>query len=360
MNPKSDYQFFTNTKDAVEAMYEAIVNAKSSIYLETYILRSNNFSYKLIEKLKEKVSAGLEVKIIFDGFGIKDFDENIIEDLKKAGADVIIFNPFNLSTFWRGIHFLFERNHRKVLIIDKEIGFIGGVNISGYNDSWIDLQVKVTGPSVMMLLKSFSHSYLAGGGMLAKIKHLFYLPVIKERYWRILWHQPNSHFFSIKSFYLNWIKKARHSITIASPYFLPDEDLINAMSEAKKRGVKIDLILPWKTDHDSLTHAIRSQYSLYSKIGMKIYLVKKMLHAKSMMVDGKTAFIGSSNFDSQSFYRSHETNLIFSNKKMIADLRKIFKEWRKNSRLFRPLLWAQRSWRAKIREFLWGILRPFL
>ncbi|MCX6779031.1 MAG: phospholipase D-like domain-containing protein, partial [Candidatus Magasanikbacteria bacterium] len=108
------------------------------------------------------------------------------------------------------------------------------------------------------------------------------------------------------------------------------------------------------------TYAMRAYWELYAKAGMKLYLVRRMLHAKAMMVDGKVAFVGSSNFDSQTFYRSHEINLIFSNKKMIVDLKKIFGNWRKTSRLFSPLRWEKRSRKHRFWEFWAKILKPFL
>ena len=360
MQKKSHYQFFTTTKDAVDAMLEAVANAESSIYLETYIFRPLPDSYKFAEKLKEKAKQGLEVKIIFDGFGVRDFDEKIIEEMKEAGADVVIFNPYKLSSFWRGIHQFFERNHRKVLIIDKNIGFIGGVNISGYEENWLDLQIKIVGPAVRMLLRTFSHSYLAGGGTLDKIKHLLYLPLTKESYLRILWHKPHPDNSVVKNFYLNWIRKSKKTLTLISPYFLPDEDILKELENAKKRGVKIDVLLPWESDYPSLTYAMRAYWELYAGVGMKLYLVKRMIHAKAVMVDDKVAFVGSSNFDSQTFYRSHESNLIFSNKDMIMDLKKIIKGWKKGAHLFRPLQWSKRSFKSKFLEFWAKILKPFL
>lgn len=360
MSDKVTHQFFSSTQEAWDAMFEAIQSAKKSIYWELYIFNPDEIGMRFVRTLKEKAQAGVEIKLIFDAFGSFSFSDKLIQELKEAGAEIIYFNPLKMSNFWRGIRKYFERTHRKVLIIDQEIGFIGSVNIEGSNSTWFDLQVKVTGPIVRRLLHSFSHSYLAGGGLLDRIKHIFYLPITKEKYRSILWHKPQENSSIVRKVYLNWINKAKKSLTLVTPYFFPDKEFLQALREARKRGVEIDLILPWKTDHPTLTHAMRAYWRAYDVLGFKIHLVKKMIHAKAMMVDNKWVMIGSSNIDSQTFYRSHEANIIFSNKQMIQDFRKILRHWKNNSRLFHISKWRKRSIVNKIYEFFCKLLRPIL
>lgn len=360
MKSASQYQFFSTTRSALQAMFEAISEAKKSIYWETYIFEKDTSVWPFIEKLSEKAKQGIEVKLIIDALGSFGFEEKIMEEMRQAGIEVIYFNPLELSFFWRGVRRWFERNHRKVLVVDKKVGFIGSVNVEKKSFNWFDLHARVEGPLVGHLLKSFAHSYLVGGGRLEKIKALLYLPIIKEKYWRVLWHKPRENFSSVRRIYLNAINRARHSLTIVNPYFLPDKEFLQALMEARQRGVKIDLILPKRSDLFFLNYAVRAYWGLFARIGLKIYLVKKMIHAKAMMVDSHWAMIGSSNFDSQSFYRSHETNLIFTDRSMIADLKKIFHGWKKNSRLFRPLYWAKRPIRERIWEWIGKILGPIL
>ncbi|KKR97448.1 MAG: Cardiolipin synthetase [Candidatus Magasanikbacteria bacterium GW2011_GWC2_41_17] len=360
MEPKNQYQFFSTTRSALQAMFDAISAAEKSIYWETYIFEQDTIVWPFIEKLKEKARKGVEIKLIIDALGSFGFEEKIMKDMREVGIEVIYFNPVELSFFWRKARRWLERNHRKILVIDEKVGFIGGVNVEKQSFSWFDLHARVEGAMVRHLLKSFAHSYLAGGGSLEKIKSLFYIPLIKEKYWRILWHKPRENFSSVRSVYLRAIKRARHSLTIVNPYFLPDKVFLQALIEARQRGVKIDLILPKRTDLFFLNYAVRAYWSLFARIGLKVYLVKKMIHAKAMMVDGHWAMIGSSNFDYQSFYRNHETNLIFTDKSMIADLKKIFHNWRKSSLLFRPLTWAKRPIREKFFEWIGKILGPIL
>lgn len=360
MRPKSQYQFFSTTRSALQAMFEAISAAEKSIYWETYIFEKDSSSWPFIEKLKEKARQGVEVKLIIDALGSFGFEKKIMEEMRQAGMEVIYFNPVELSFFWRGVRRMLERNHRKILIIDEKVGFIGSVNVEKESFSWFDLHARVEGALVGHLLKSFVHSYLVGGGRLEKIKALLYLPVIKEKYWRLLWHKPRKNFSSVRNVYLRAIRRAKKSLIIVSPYFLPDKEFLQAFAEARRRGVKIDLIIPKRVDLFFLNYAMRAYWNLFVRIGLKVYLVKKMIHAKAMMVDGHWAMIGSSNFDSQSFYRSHETNLIFTDRSMIADLKKIFHGWKKRSLLFRPLSWAKRPIREKFFEWIGKILGPIL
>lgn len=360
MKEKIKYQFFSTTQESWQAMYQAIKEAKEAIYWELYIFHNDEIGQGFLELLKEKARAGLEIKLIFDGWGSFWFDSRAIKELRAAGAEVLYFNPIHLSWLWRGLRGWFERTHRKVLIIDRCLGFIGGVNVEKTAFSWFDLQVRVEGPIVKSLLRNFARAYLAGGGPLARVKHIFYLPVIKEKYWRVLWHKPQSEFSIIRRVYLQAIARAKKSLTMVAPYFLPDREFLEALRQARERGVKIDLILPWRTNHRILNYAMRAYWRLYDKLGLKIHLVKRMIHAKAMMVDDKWAMVGSSNVDAQTFYRSHETNLVFTSKEMVGDLKKIFQAWKKKSRLFHPLKWQKRPWLGRIYEAICRLLRPIL
>jgi len=357
---KSTYQFYSLSKTALQAMYESICAAKKTIYWETYTFSRDELGFKFAEKLKEKAKEGVEIKLILDGFGSWWLTEKTLSEMRSIGIEILYFNPLQLSTFWRGVRRFFERNHRKVLIVDKEIGFIGGVNVDNSTMNWFDLQVRVTGPIVRQLIKSFSRSYMAGGGTLDKIKHIFYLPIVQEKYWRVMWHKPQEKFSIVRNSYLTAIQNAKKTLTVVTPYFLPDGEILKALRAARKRGVIVKIILPFKTDHRMLTYAMRAYWRILDSFGFKIYLVKKMIHAKAMMVDDKWAMVGSSNFDDQSFYRNHDSNLVFTKKEMIDDLKKIFHNWKKDSILFRSLRWEKRSNWHRLYEKICSIFRPFL
>lgn len=360
MSANNNYKFFATSAQAWEGMLKALEGAQYSIYWEAYIFYPDEIGNKFIKILKEKARAGLEVKLILDDFGSFKITKEIIKDLKESGVDVLSFNPIKIFSFWRGIRHFFERTHRKFLIIDREMAFIGSVNVQDKIANWLDLQIMVKGPVVNQLLKAFSRSYLISGGALEKIKNLFYLPIIKEKNRRILWHKPLNKFSIVRRQYLEVIKKAKSSLVLVTPYFLPDPGFLKALVEAKKRGVEIQIILPWETDHSIITYAMRAYWVLWASVGFKIFLVKKMIHAKAILIDDKWAMVGSSNVDAQTFYRNHEINLIFTDKQMIRDLKKIFLEWKKKSRLFKPIKWSQRSFKSRFWEFIAKLFEPFL
>lgn len=360
MAEKTSYQFFYNTAEAWEAMEQAIREAKSSIYWETYIFDDGETGRKFVEILKEKVRAGVEVCLILDGFGTVYFEDHAIKEMRKNGIEVLTFNPVHLHSFWRGVRRWFERNHRKVLIVDQRIGFIGGVNVYKESFRWFDLHVRVTGSIVNQLLKFFARSYLAGGGLADQFKYLLYLPVVKEKYLRILWHKPRADFSSVKNIYLKAIRHAKNSLVIVTPYFLPDQEILIALEKAIKRGVTIDLIVPLDCLHWPITYAMRANWPVLHGLGLKIYLVRKMNHAKVMMADNEWAMTGSSNFDFQTLFRSHESNLVFTDPKMIEDLQKIFRTWRKSSKIFNPVEWEKRPWHWRLLETICQPLRAIL
>lgn len=360
MVEKTSYQFFYNTAEAWDAMEKAIREANSSIYWETYIFDDGKTGRKFVEILKEKVRAGVEVRLILDGFGTLYFEEHAVREMRKSGIEVLMFNPVHLRSFWRGVRRWFERNHRKVLVVDQKIGFIGGVNVHQESFRWFDLHVRVTGLIVRHLLKAFARSYMAGGGLVEKVRYLMYLPVVKEKYLRVLWHKPHADFSSVKNVYLRAIKRAKDSLIIVSPYFLPDQEILTALEETKKRGVTIDLIVPLNSNHWPMTFAMRATWPVLHGLGIKIYLVRKMNHAKVMMADNEWAMVGSSNFDFQTLFRSHESNLVFTDPKMIEDLQKIFRTWRQSSKIFNPVEWEKRPWRWRVLEAICQPLRAIL
>lgn len=355
-----NYQFFTDTQSTWEAMRSDLLSAQKSIFWESYIFHDDEIGRGFVEILKQKAMAGVEVKLAFDGWGGFWFTNEALKQLRATGAEILYFNPIELSYLWKGVRHWLNRNHRKLLLIDERVGYIGGVNIFKTCFEWLDLQVRVEGKIVRTMVKYFAHSWLAGGGRWERLKAILYLPVISERYWRVLWHKPRGQFSSLRNVYLNAINRARKTLTVVNPYFLPDREFLNALIEAKKRGVRVELIIPWRTNHNLLNYAMRAYWRMFASAGFKLFLMKRMIHAKALMVDDKWAMVGSSNFDAQSFYRSHESNLIFTQMEMLADLKKIFSGWKSSSRLFQPLQWSRRGFIQRLWEILGRILRPIL
>ncbi len=312
------YKFYTVSSKAWDAMLDAIKLAEKSIYWECYILLNDTPDHNFFDILKEKARQGVIVKIIADAIGSFWLRSSAVDDLRAAGAEVLFFNH-------RG---WFNRNHKKILIIDEKIGFIGGVNIAKAHRHWLDLHLKVEGLIARALLKSFIKSYKISGGK----DNLVHQKIRLHRKIRILDHLPFlSKSRNLRKFYIKHINNAKDNILIATPYFAPHFWLIKALKKAACRGVKIEIILPKETDHKIITWLNHFFAYWVRERGINFYFSPKMIHAKALLVDDKEGMVGSNNIDATSFDFNSEGGLVFKRKDMLKDLRKIFENWKSNS-----------------------------
>ncbi len=309
------YKFYTVSSTAWDAMLKAIQLAEKSIYWECYILLDDTPAHNFFDALKEKATQGLKVKIIADAVGSFWLSSKVVGDLERAGVEVLFFNH-------RG---WFNRNHKKILIVDEKIGFIGGVNIAKAHRNWLDLHIRIEGLIVRALLKSFIKSYKISGGK----DNLTYQKLRMHRKIRILDHLPTiSNSRRLKKYYLQHINSAEKTILIATPYFVPHFWLIKALKRAARRGVRIEIILPAKTDHKIISWLNHLFVYLVRERGIYFYFSSKMIHAKALLIDDQEGLVGSNNIDATSFEFNSESGLVFKRKDMLKDLKKIFEEWK--------------------------------
>ncbi|MEK7114829.1 MAG: phospholipase D-like domain-containing protein [Patescibacteria group bacterium] len=312
------YKFYTVSFNAWDAMLGAIKLAEKSIYWECYILLDDTPTHNFFDILKEKARQGVVVKIIADAIGSFWLGSSAVNDLRAAGVEILFFNH-------RG---WFNRNHKKILIIDEKIGFIGGVNIAKAHRHWLDLHLKVEGLIARALLRSFIKSYKISGGK----DNLVHQKIRLHRKIRILDHLPFlSKSRSLRKFYIEHINNAKDNILIATPYFVPHLWLIKALKNAARRGVKIEIIMPKETDHRIITWLNRLFVYLVGEKGIDFYFSSKMIHAKALLVDDQEGLVGSNNIDAASFEFNSESGLVFKRKDMLKDLKNIFEAWKKES-----------------------------
>lgn len=318
------YKFYTTSEKAWAAMFEAISNAKKSIYLEMYIFSDNTENYDFFNVLEQKARNGLKVKIIIDASGSAKLNKQTIKKIKDAGAELLFFNRW------------FHRSHRKILIVDENIAFWGGVNIHKYFQKWDDLQVRIKSRFVKNIVRSFARSYQISGGKDPAVLSCAKKNIKgKTGLWLIEhWHLSNTY---LKKYYVGKIENARKNIVIFTPYFIPRPWLIKALKRAIERGVEVQIIIPRLADNLSSPAINRLNYLCISKVcllGIKFYLLPKMNHAKAMLIDEKEGMVGSQNMDFLSYGHNAEMGVFFQNPKMVSDLKKIFDEWKKQSTRF--------------------------
>ncbi len=352
------YQFYRTTKEAWDAMYQAILDATKSIYWEIYIFIDDEAGGRFIDALCDKARAGVEVKIVVDALGSWGLSSLAEARLTGAGVEVLKYNRLHPElALGRWFNRLWRRNHRKLLILDEEVAFIGGVNVESKSLLWNDLFLKLTGVVVWPLLKSFAKTYVAAGGDRRRVRHLrrSRLPEGLETLQRkieFIIHSPFGNNRSlVRKMYYRSIAVAKESINVLTPYFVPDRALIRLLTQARRRGVKINLFLPQRPDHQIMEWIARAYYGIVHRAGVNIFLSKKMNHGKAMTIDNKSGFVGSSNITPRSWFINEEAGVYFDDAEMAEELNTLFAQWQTEAEPLNLERWKKRGWRSKAKEW---------
>jgi cardiolipin synthase len=352
------YQFYGTTTAAWDAMYSAIQEAKKSIYWEIFIFADDFIGTKFLELLADKARAGVEVKVVFDAIGSSSFSEKSASYLRGAGVDFQWYNSIGYPQFrinsW--IMRLLHRNHRKVLIVDERVAFLGGVNIADRFHEWDDIYIKIAGPITWPLLRGFAKSYVSSGGKREAVSHLLHPKIKKELpSWRdklkFILHSPNRYQTSkTKRLFRKALLMAKESVNLLTPYFVPDKQFLKAVAIARQKGVKVNIFLPLRPDHKFMEFIARAYYGLVTKSGAKLYFLPNMHHGKAMTVDNTLGMVGSINLTPRSFNQQEESAVSFSDIDMVEDLNKLFNGLKEKAEPFDVERWKKRSWWSRFRE----------
>ncbi len=321
------YLFYTTSQSAWDGLYKAMHSAKESIYFEMYIFvddtkQANDF----IDLLSFKAKNGVKVKIVLDWFGSFGLSGEAQKKLRLSGAELLFFRKF------------FRRLHHKVVIVDETIGFLGGVNIHKSARMWDDLLVRLEGPIVNSLTGSFFRIYkLCGGKDSGESIHKRKAILGRTRIW-LFEHIPYLRKPRLQHAYTEAISGAKKRVILVTPYFTPSKWLIELLRESVDRGVKIEVMIPIKTDSAFLSRANRRYINILKEYGVVFYLLPHMNHAKLLLVDESLALLGSANLDALSFDFNTEVGVFLNDEKMIADITKIVDGWKaKTVELKNPL-----------------------
>lgn len=316
------YKFFTNSEKTWQAMFQAIQNAKESVYLEMYIFNDDMHQYDFLKLLKEKAKNGLRVRIILDSFGSMYFGSGAIDELKENGAELFFFS------------YLLHYTHRKILVVDEKRAFIGGVNFSQSHRRWSDLTVEVRGRLVKHIIRSFAKVYSECGGrdaaILSKDKPIL---LDKTRTW-LVEHFPIRKTFGLKKVYKEHIVGAKENIIFVTPYFMPRRWFVKELHRAVLRGVKVEVLIPDNTDVSIVDRVNYFYICKLAQLGVNFYIDPRMNHAKVMIIDNKEGIVGSHNLDFLSFELGNEIGVFLKDAKAVKKLLEIYKKWKKNASLF--------------------------
>jgi cardiolipin synthase len=352
-----------NGDEIFPAMLAAIGSAKSTITFETYIYWSGNVGKKFAAALTERARAGVRVHVLLDWIGSNKLDATSLAELEEAGVEVERYRPLR----WYSLSRMNSRTHRKILVIDGQLGFIGGVGIadqwSGHAqspDHWRDSHFQVEGPAVAHLQAAFADNWMKTRADV--FNHVDYFPdltpVGKSRA-QVFKSSPREGGDSARLMFLLSISAARQRILIANSYFVPDSRTIEALVAAIQRGVQVEIIVPGRHIDTKITRrASRSQWGPLLVAGAAIYEYQPtMYHCKVMVIDDCWVSVGSTNFDNRSFRLNDEANLNAIDPGFAEEQAGVFLSDKQASRQVTLSAWRHRPWREKFVERLAGLFR---
>jgi cardiolipin synthase A/B len=308
------------------AMFEAIRGARDHINVESYIIEDGEVGQQFAQLLLERQAAGVQVNVIYDSVGAFATGKAFFERLTQAGVQVLEFNPVNplaLKKAWSPNH----RDHRKLLVVDGRIAFLGGINISNVYSSgssihrseraadaasgWRDTDVRIAGPVVAEFERLFTATWEKQRGTpLAQQPAAIVAPAGRHIV-RAIGSTPDDPFSLIYLTLISAITNAQEQVFLTNAYFVPDPQLMKALVDAAARGVDVRLILPGSSDSSAAYYAGRSHYDRLLEAGVKIYERRgALLHAKTAVVDGVWSCVGSSNLDWRSALDNDEINAV--------------------------------------------------
>ena len=375
-NEKVDIVF--SGKAALESMLEAMRNARTHIHLQSFIIEDDRVGNAFKDVLMAKAREGLEVRMMFDGFGGRHLGRKFLAELQEAGVEILNFSPFRLFFLPPIVNY---RNHRKILVVDGRIGFLGGVNIAdryydgGEFPEWRDTHVRIEGLSVMSLQAIFllDRYFILNKNLRRRKK---YFPDVDFRnkelltdgraggsryYAQILSSGPDSDWAAIMQCYFTAITKARDHIYIITPYFIPSETILNAIKITALSDVKVSLMIPERSDTWLTNWGTMSYISELIDAGVKVYLFKRGFnHSKVLSIDGEYCIIGSANMDNRSFEHHFEVTSVIYDPECAGIIEERFRKDLSRCTLVTKAKWNKRPVRNKFYESVARLVSPLL
>ncbi len=352
----------TDGVTAFPEMLAAIEEASEEILLETYIFEPDNTGKAFQEKLLGRLRAGVRVLIIYDSFG-SSRARDLLGELGSAGAELMEFNPLDR---WRGIRGWHKRDHRKILVVDRRVGFTGGMNIGDeyYSDrsrrGWRDTQVKIEGPAAAELGRVFWENWERRTPPRRSSKALRTPPAGKKKV-LIIRGRARADRRAIRAVYLVAIRHAQRRIFITNAYFIPDGRIRRALERAVGRGVDVRVLLGAKSDVAPAHFASRALFGRMLRKGIRIYeYLPRVLHAKTAVVDAYWSTIGTSNLDNRSFLHNLEVNAVVADTRFGERMEEVFWNDLAQSREVSPALLKKRPRYKRLLDRFFYLFRYWL
>ena len=351
-----------NGENKFPDVIESLRNAKHHIHIEYYIYDNDEIGNQIAQILIDKAREGVEVRFIYDDYGSKEIRKNIVKQLRAAGVEAYPFYKISLILFANRINY---RNHRKIIVIDGTIGYVGGINVSDHyinSDQnkeklfWRDTHLKIVGTSVINL----QFTFLADWNFCANQKIPFsngYFPDENENIHfgdhlvQIIPSGPDSIYPRIKYTLIQAILSAKEEVCITTPYFIPDKSFIEAINIAALSGICVKILLPGVSDSFIVNTTTQAYFQNLLNAGVLIFIYNKgFVHAKTMVCDQKVAIVGTANLDNRSFELNFEINANIFDEGIATELRQIFEKDLSYSTQITTETWDKRPWYMKLLE----------
>jgi cardiolipin synthase len=363
---RSAFDVLLNGEEIFPAMLDAIRGARKTITYAQYYFEDGPVARDMVEAFAERCRAGIGTSILLDAFGTLEMPAEYIDTLKKSGCHVEIFRPLS-PIAWNRANY---RNHRRVLVVDGRVGFTGGSGVSRkwmgngrVEGHWRETDARVRGSVVEYLQGAFAENWLEATGIVLGGDPYFPRPVPAggEAYGQVVRSSPAGGSFAMYTMFLLAISSARRTILITNPYFVPDGTMENALMAAVDRGVRVAVLVPGAIDHNIVRQASRGKFGKMLKAGVEIYEYRAaLLHAKTMVVDGVWATVGSTNLDNRSFALNDELNLVVYDAAFARRLERVFADDLEYSTKVDHRSWSRRGLTDRLLELLATPLRPLL
>ncbi|MFS0864792.1 cardiolipin synthase [Fredinandcohnia sp. 179-A 10B2 NHS] len=362
-------ELFTDGTEKFNRLFRDILKAKESIHLQYYIIKNDRLGKKLMEALTNKVREGVKVRVLYDELGSRKLTKRFFREFREAGGQVEVFFPSKLRFLNLRLNF---RNHRKLVIIDGKIGYVGGFNVGdeylGLNRRfgyWRDTHLRITGRAVNAMQARF----ILDWNQASRHFDITYAPELFSEDngkkgnvgIQIVTSGPDSEFEQIKNGYIRMIFSAKKSIYIQTPYFIPDKSLLDALRIACLSGIEVNIMIPDKPDHPFVYWATLSHIGELLHIGANVYIYSNgFIHSKSIVVDEEISSVGTANIDVRSFRLNFEVNAFLYDEAISKKLTEIFKEDIKLSKLLTYEQYKQRNLKVRFKESISRLLSPIL
>lgn len=355
-----------NGRNTFRSIFSELRKAKDHIHLEYYIIDDDKLGNELKDILIEKAREGVSIRLIYDDVGCWRLSKKYLRELKEAGVEHYPFMPVRFPYFANRINY---RNHRKIVVVDGRVGFVGGLNIADrymYGNKkigpWRDTHLKIEGDAVNSLQVVFLIDWQFVSGITINDKGYFPKSrVVSNQLVQITASGPDSDWASIMQAYFGAISTARDYIYISNPYFIPNESILTALKTASLSGVEVKIILPGESDSHLTYYSTLSYVQELLEAGIKVFFYQKgFIHSKLIMVDDIFSSVGTANLDLRSFDDNFEVNALVYDEEICLVLKKAFYDDLSHSREVTIEEYRKRKLTRKLAESIARVFSPLL